>query len=73
MKHGSGTVQDAVKRPGRYGYRWVYLFCMILLLKACGEPWDGYVIRDLIRSSLPCSKSSGEEVLNGGILHRLKE
>ena len=53
MKHGSSTIQDAVKRPERDGYRWASPFCMKSMLKACGEPWDGYVIRGPTQSPIP--------------------
>ena len=73
MKHGSNSIQDAAKRPGRFGYRRAYLFCMKYLLKACGELWDVYVIRGLMQSSLTWSWFSGGEVLNGGMPHTLRE
>ena len=29
MKHGSNSIQDAAKRPERYGHRWAYPFCTV--------------------------------------------
>ena len=71
MKHGSNSIQDAAKPQGRFGYRWDYPFCLKVI--ASVELWDGYVIRDNMRSSLPWSNSSGGEVLNGGTPHILRE
>ena len=46
MKRGWPTILERAKWPERSGYRWACLFCTKRLQKVCGEPWDGFVMKN---------------------------